>query len=138
MDLHSHPLFQKLLSLDLPAKDYAVFGSGPMLAHGIRETINDVDVIARDAAWERAKQFGPVMSGEFGGDMIDSFEGKIQIFNSWVPGFWDIDHLVDTAETIEGIPFVKLEYVLKEKVRLARKKDLDDVEVIKKYLAAKV
>jgi len=52
--VNNHPLIKKLLSLDLPPEDYAVFGSGPMFAHGIKDLGHDIDVIARKKAWKKA------------------------------------------------------------------------------------
>ena len=52
-------LFGLLRSLDLPAGDYAVFGSGPLLVRGIIERAGDLDVICRGAAWEAAQRLGP-------------------------------------------------------------------------------
>ena len=34
--LANNPIFEKLISLKLLPEDYAVFGSGPMFAHGIK------------------------------------------------------------------------------------------------------
>ena len=50
----SHHLFGLLRSLDLPMGDFAVFGSGPLIVRGIIEAANDLDVVSRGRAWERA------------------------------------------------------------------------------------
>lgn len=42
--------FKFLKSLKLPPKDYAIFGSGPLLQRGIRTLTNDLDIIARGDA----------------------------------------------------------------------------------------
>lgn len=58
MNLDEQPLFRSLASLDLPADDFIIAGSGPMLAHGIRSTLGDLDVVARGAAWDKALTLG--------------------------------------------------------------------------------
>jgi len=42
--------------------------------------------------------------------------------------------LIDDAEIIDGLPFVKLEYVVKYKKQDGREKDLKDIETIEKFL----
>jgi len=42
--------------------------------------------------------------------------------------------LIDGAEIIDGLPFVKLERVLAWKKLNTREKDLKDIEVIEKFL----
>jgi predicted nucleotidyltransferase len=54
----SEKLLSLLKSLKLPTEDFAVFGSGPMYAHGIKELGHDLDLIARGVAWEKAKEHG--------------------------------------------------------------------------------
>lgn len=58
MSLKDNSLFKKLISLNLPTEDFAVFGSGPMFAYGLRKSIHDIDLIARGQAWEKAKTLG--------------------------------------------------------------------------------
>ncbi len=53
-------LFGELRTLGLPTRDYAVFGSGPLAVRGLIREIRDLDLVARGAAWERAKKLGPV------------------------------------------------------------------------------
>jgi hypothetical protein len=36
--------------LDLDQSDFVIFGSGPLLAHGLRRRIRDLDVVARGTA----------------------------------------------------------------------------------------
>ena len=44
-------LLGRLRALELPAEDYAVFGSGPLAVRGLIEHIGDLDVVARGPAW---------------------------------------------------------------------------------------
>ena len=47
-------IFERLRGLDLPARDHAVFGSAPLLIRGIIDTVDDLDILSRGSAWERA------------------------------------------------------------------------------------
>jgi len=134
--LKNHPLIQQLLALGLPPDDFAVFGSGPMMAHGIKES-RDLDIIARGAAWSLAQALGQQKKGGYGGNKIGLADGLIEIFDSWGPGAWDADELIDTAEVIEGIRFVALQNVLKWKKLMGRPKDAEHIGLIETYLAGR-
>ncbi len=40
-------LIKLVTELDLDRRDFVIFGSGPLLAHGLRRCIRDLDVVAR-------------------------------------------------------------------------------------------
>lgn len=42
--------------------------------------------------------------------------------------------LIDTAETIDGLPFVRLEHVRARKAAMGREKDLDDIALIEERI----
>jgi hypothetical protein len=133
-DLKNNPLIAKLLKLELPSDDFAVFGSGPMMAHGLKES-RDLDLIARGAAWEKALVLGELAKTPKGDDKVTI--GDIEIFSAWGPGQWDIDALIDGAEIIGGIRFVRLEEVLKWKRLMGRPKDAGHIALIEEHLASK-
>ena len=96
-------LFEVLRTLELPAGDYAVFGSGPLIIRGIIPLENDLDVIARGAAWDRARCEGTLIHlPEHGVDVASFLNGRITIGRSWAYGMPDIDALIDAAELIDG------------------------------------
>lgn len=134
MELPKHPLFDELKKLSLPEGEWAVFGSGPMWVRGIRES-SDIDVIARGAAWDWARANGKTGVKEGSGLECVSFcDGDIEVYRAWYPGEWDIDALIDTAEMIDGIPFVRLEHVVAWKNVMGREKDAKDLALIEEYL----
>lgn len=118
-------------SLGLPQGDFALHGSAPMLAHGILDEINDVDIVARGAAWEYAKRLAPLQQGRK--DDVVRPRPEVEIFDGWLGD--DTDQLIDGAELIEGVPFVTLEEVLRFKRRLGRPKDEKHLRLIEQYLA---
>jgi hypothetical protein len=136
MTLTNNPIFKNLVDLNMPTNDFALFGSGPMFAHGLKELGHDIDVIARGEAWQEATKFAtpqPTKSGN--GEVVELFGGEIEIFSAWGPGEWDIDELIDMAEIIEGIRFVRLEQVLRWKQQMNRPKDVEHIKLIENYLA---
>ena len=119
-------VFELLRSLDLPHGDYAIFGSGPLIVRGVIEPSNDVDVLARGAAWDRALRLGELeYLPEHGVEIVTCFEGAITIGTEWAIGDFDVDELIDSAEIIDGLPFVRLEHVIAYKTIAARPKDVE-------------
>lgn len=121
-------LFSLLRSLELPLGDYAVFGSGPLIVRGIVEATNDLDVICRGRAWDHSLSRGELVSLPDGVEIVSCFDGAVTIGRSWAYGEFDIDELINTAEVIDGIPFVRLEHVVRYKEIAAREKDLTHLE----------
>jgi len=133
-----NPIIQKLLSLNLPSGDFAVFGSGPIFAHGLKDSLRDLDLIARGAAWEKAKMLGNVEETKLKFGEVVLFDEEISVFNGWFPaGKWNIDELIDSAEVIEGIRFVRLEEVLKWKRMRNAPKDAEHIRLIEEYFKEK-
>ena len=121
--------FALLRSLELPAGDYAIFGSGPLIVRGIIEATNDLDVLARGNAWRRAQELGgSILLLDDGAEVVSCFDGAITIGVSWRYCDFDIDELIDTAEIIDGLPFVRIEHVIAYKQAAARPKDLRHLE----------
>ncbi|GGJ94302.1 hypothetical protein GCM10011583_27220 [Streptomyces camponoticapitis] len=136
MDLRRVSLILKLLSLGLPPDDYVVAGSGPLLAHGLRDEIGDLDLVARGAAWKAVSTMAvPVAAPSGHGRMVVLADGQIEVFDRWLPGTGDPGRLIESAERVQGIPFCPLREVLGWKERSDRPKDRADVELIKDYLS---
>jgi hypothetical protein len=136
-NMKPHHLINKLLSLNLPSDDFAIFGSGPMFAHDIKD-MRDLDIIARGAAWEKAADLQkPVATKSGDGEVILFFDGQVELYNNWSPGEWDLNALIEGAEIIEGIRFVQLTEVLKWKKLVNREKDQLHIRLIEEYLSSK-
>ncbi|MFY1595548.1 hypothetical protein [Micromonospora sp. WMMD737] len=104
-----------------------VFGSGPLLAHGLRTQLGDLDIVARGAAWHRlAAMSEPVPAPSGHGQMVRL---QIEATDQWLPGF-DTAHLIATAEHHGGIPFASLAEVARSKRRTGRPKDHRDLALI--------
>jgi len=120
--LDASELFEALRRLALPSGHYAVFGSGPLAIRGLIEEVSDLDVITRGPAWAAVEGLGTtVMYGEI--RTVDLGNG-LTFGRSWAFGGFDIDRLIDEAEVIDGLPFVRLGPVLEYKRIAGRPKDL--------------
>jgi hypothetical protein len=134
-DLSEHRLIRRLVKLatdlDLDRRDFVIFGSGPLLAHGLRQSIRDLDVVARGTAWDRASQHGLPARGSINGAPMALFwGGLIQFSGGWVSDDWNADDLIDRAESIQGLPFAQLTDVLAYKQMLLRPKDRPDITAL--------
>ena len=136
MALSDHRLFRLLEKLSLPTSDYVVTGSGPLLAHGLKANIHDLDLIARGEAWAIAEELGRVRPARSStGLWVVLFDGDIEVFDHWIGGLDDADAMIDAAELIEGVPFMPLADTLRWKRDLGRAKDLADIRLIERHLA---
>ncbi len=121
-------LFDQLRAMELPPNSYAVFGSGPLAAHGLIDDVGDLDVIVGDAGWDRVKGIGTIVM--YGNDPVVDLGNGLTFGRSWAYGDIDVDQLIKDAETIDGLPFVQLEAVVAYKRLAGRSKDLRHIELI--------
>lgn len=123
-------LFKELKELNLPKGKFAIFGSGPMVIRGLRES-EDLDLIVTQDVFDEFKNRG---DWNFEIRTCEELQkGNIEMCHEWGPGEWDIDKLINEAEIIDDLPFVRLEEVLKWKKIYNREKDIRDIELIESY-----
>ncbi len=127
-------IFEEVKKLNLPLGKYVVVGSGIMAAKRMRN-INDIDLLVTEDVYEIiSKQEGWTSEPKSDGWTLTKgiYEiDKVFKYKEYNPG---TDHLIKTAEIINGIPFMQLSELVKFKEILRREKDLEDIELIKKYL----
>lgn len=124
---------EELRVLNFPREKYAIFGSGPLSVRGIKK-VNDIDVIVKSDFWNELKKkcANNIQQASLSKSQLISI-GKIEIFSDWFD--LPVNEMIDNAEIIDDLPFVRLQYVIKYKKILKRKKDQKDLELIRKYLA---
>ena len=113
--------------------EYALFGSVPLAARGIRES-QDIDMLVTHEVYQRLKGEGwKVEVFPNGIEMLR--KGCFEVGEDWNYGTYNPDpsKLIKEADIIDGIPVVKLEEVLQWKKAFGRKKDLKDIELIEKF-----
>ncbi len=129
--INNTDLFKKVKELDLPKGKYALFGSAPLGIRNLREC-HDIDIIVTEDLWK-------IMSDKNWENSVAASgcsylkSGEIELFRDWAPGEWHIDDLINQAEIIDGLPFVRLEEVLKWKKIINREKDRRDIEIIESF-----
>jgi len=121
-------LFDLLRAMDLDPGSYAVFGSGPLAAHGLIKELGDLDVIVAEEAWGRVRAQGTIVM--HGDDPVVELDNGLSFGRSWAYGNVDIDQLIEDAEIIDGLPFVRLNAVAAYKLIAGRPKDLRHIELM--------
>ncbi|MBI2629617.1 hypothetical protein HYW76_00790 [Candidatus Pacearchaeota archaeon] len=122
----------ELKKLNFPIADFAIFGSAPLSIRGIRES-KDIDLIVRESLWKELSKKYPVI-----GEKKNKIEiGNIELWKDWLPWFDNSDKLIDDAEIIQRLPFIKLKYIIEWKKKYNREKDRQDLKLIEKYLKLK-
>ena len=108
--------------MELPPASYAVFGSGPLAAHELIDEVGDLDVIVRGDAWSVVEHLGTIVM--HGDDPVVELGNGLSFGRSWAYGDVDIERLIEDAEMIDGLPFVRLDAVVEYKRIAGRPKDL--------------
>ncbi|WP_367135944.1 hypothetical protein [Saccharothrix sp. HUAS TT1] len=99
-----------------------------MWAHGLKERIADLDVVAWGSAWATARRLGAVEAAPYQGcRAVHLFGGAIEVLDRWFPHWFAQEDLFGRTELISGLSFVNVEDTLAWKRRLRRQKDLADV-----------
>ncbi|MFD5249480.1 hypothetical protein ACFWIW_33370 [Amycolatopsis sp. NPDC058340] len=128
-------LIHELMELELDPDQFVIFGSAPLLAHGLRAIVHDLDIVARGAVMDFARKTGTLGVGRYSGDPVWHLNnGRLQFSAGWITNHWDANQLIDNAEVIGSLRFARLSDVLRYKQELLRKKDLTDITRIQSYL----
>ena len=127
--------FEAVRALELPKGKYAVFGSGPLAARGLKKA-GDIDLIVTPDLFAEllARKEFTQKPAESGSPSL--VVGDVEIFCDWNCGMTEqVSEMIATAEEIEGLPFVQLKFVAEWKRKYGREKDLRDLALIEKFLA---
>jgi len=137
-NLKQHPFYKKFLTIEMPRKDFALFGSAMMYIKNIVEDMHDLDIVARGKAWKKALQKGRQETAMAGDKKVTFFNSDIEIFQNWFgskfPGMFDTNELIDNAETIDGIKVIDLPEVLRWLEKLDVEKYQKRAKLVGEYL----
>jgi hypothetical protein len=128
-------LLEKFKKLNLPDRQYVIYGSGPLGIRGIRE-IRDLDVVVTNALYQKLlKKYSKQEKKEKKKRFIKL--GKIEIIQAHYSLIQNIKKIISTADVIGGLRFVKLQDLVKWKRLIGREKDFKDIKLIEGYLDKK-
>lgn len=125
-------VFDRVRQLRLPQDEYAIFGSGPLVVRKIITFGNDLDIICRGPAWDAVCLAGrQEYLEDYDTTIVSMADGAITFGTSWGIGDFDLDELIDDAEIIDGLPFVRLRHVIEYKRVRSAAKDLLHLDAIR-------
>lgn len=117
--------------LDLTKDEFVVIGGGVMEALGLRDT-HGVDMVVSEAVYRRYRDEHAWHEYiQDNGKRILVHHGY-HMMRSWLGD--DLRALLPSSKVIEGIRFMSPSRMIKTKRRLGRKKDLEDVKLLRAYL----
>lgn len=131
-------IFTEVQSLDLPLGEYAVSGSGVLSAHGLRD-FKDIDILISWKLFEELKKRGwKEKKNTWGSTVIEDgiceASPNILFAGTFRP---NIQEIINNADIINNVAFVRLEDLLTFKKVLNRPKDVADIHLITNFLAKK-
>lgn len=127
-------------SLNLETGSYALFGSAPIGVRSMKRVCSDIDIIVTKQVWDEYRlmdEWALCVFKKKDGEIECLKKKHVELYYTWGPGAWDIEWLINSADTINGLPFVKLKHVLEWKQRRKESKDIRDIYFISNYLAIK-
>ena len=125
-------LFDRLKQLNLPPQGFAIFGSGPLAIRGLVPLANDLDIVCRQEVWETVSSLGTFeYLPMYDVTVSTMYGGTVTFGRKWGIGDFDVEELIDTAEIIDALPFVRLEHVIRYKQIRPSAKDLLHLDALK-------
>jgi len=132
-------IFSRVRALNLPAGQYAVFGSALLDAWGIRRAV-DLDIVATPELYAKLKADGWEEKQAHGFPMLVRGEANVTtVQNKPTDGEYCPDRLalVREAVVVGDVPFVKIEEVVACKRAYNRPKDRKDIASIERYIESR-
>lgn len=121
---------------DFDPKDFVIVGSGRLVPTQHRSRISDVDLVARGRTWNRANELVELGRGykeyaKFSGALvIRLYEGLVEVCDHWFMDGAETDVLIESAEILDGLPYMRLDDLEAYKRQLDRPKDRRDLAVL--------
>lgn len=122
--------FNSVKSLNLPKWKFAIFWSSVLAVRNIRPS-DDIDILVEEDLRESlAKQYPDQVKTEWH-TRIEI--GEVEIMKSRIHMHGQEKKMINNAEIIEGLPFVRREYYKQRKEKMGREKDRRDLELLTEY-----
>ena len=106
--------------------EYWVTSGAAMVLHGIKETTRDIDLGCTTQMADRLEREGYDVEVLRDGSRKIVFSCAIEIFENWIE---------DQVILLEGLPVVSMDGMIRMKEKLGRKKDLEDIFLIKEHFS---
>ena len=130
-------IFEEVKKLNFSIGKYVVVGSGTMAAHNIRQA-KDIDIVVVEELFSKCANNGWKEKMRPNGKK-GLKRGNIEVYLDVNYGNYNpkTQDLIRNAEIINGIPFLRLEDLIKFKKEYNREKDIQDIQLIERHLKTK-
>lgn len=123
-------IFNKVHDLGLANNEYVVVAGGVLVALGLLEWDEDIDMAVSPEVFARLKRTGWRQENWKGKPVL-----KHDVYDVGVAfGDWDLQALQADAMWINDTPFMSLDKLLEWKKQMGREKDLHHVALIEAYM----
>ncbi len=121
--------------LNLPKWKFAIFWSAILSLKNIRQS-HDIDILVKKDLWDKLVKIYPdkiIRLSSSQDECISLNEKWIEIMKEWIHLYGKEEKMIDTAEIINWLPFVRIEYFREWKEKMGREKDNKDLELLSEY-----
>ena len=126
--MYKEELFKLAASIDLPKEEFCIISGGALVAHGLREQTNDLDIDITQKGLE-------ILKKKFNIELINEEKKQYKVTDE-IECFL-VEKLESDIVYIDNYPCESLISVYKLKKRMNREKDRADILAIEKYLNIK-
>lgn len=123
--LDKNDVIDLMKQLNLPQNEYWITAGAGLVMHNIKETTRDIDIGCSTALTNHFIEQGCKFEFDHDGTRIVKVNETIEAFENWA---------VDQIEIINGISVASILSIRKQKERLGREKDLQDIKKIDEFL----
>ena len=123
-------ILEKITELNWPKNAYVIVGGGVLVALGLVEWDEDIDITVTPEIFDNLKKDGWRQ---------ELWEDKVVLKHTFYDvgigfGDWTLEQLLEDALWIKGIPFISLEKLQTWKLAMGRPKDLYHLKIMQDYL----
>ena len=122
--LDKNDVIQLMKELNLPPNQYWITAGAGLVMHNIKETTRDIDIGCTTALTNYLIQQGCEFMYDSDGTRIVRVNANIEAFENWA---------VDEIENVDGISVASILSIRKQKEKLGREKDLEDIKMIDEF-----
>ncbi len=126
--MYKEELFKLAASIDLPKEEFCIISGGALVAHGLREQTNDLDIDITQKGLE-------ILKKKFNIELINEEKKQYKVTDE-IECFL-VDKLDSDITYIDNYPCQSLISIYNFKKRINREKDRADILAIEKYLNIK-
>lgn len=128
---------KELSKYNLDFTNSVIIASGPLQALSLKQS-KDIDVVVNTQVFEKLSLLKDFYKESYPEGHYCLKNGILQIgdrfFISKININWTYDYIFKNSFVLDGLRYMKLDFVLKIKKLLNRPKDIHDIELIEEYL----